>query len=455
MVDYTVSDFVDAVFAAFEDAGIRYCVLHAWDSLPDGLPSDLDIGVHPEDKSKIPVVLRRLTRKGFLAVDCHLYEVAAWSFIFSWFWGHERLAVVLDIIVEYRTRWGTLVSGQDLVAGRTRLRSFWIPAPETALQYLLAKRTLKKTFLDDHREEIRRSTIELGRPRSEAIAAKLFGEKLKGRVVDACQQDSLNSLTGELRSALFWNVVSRRPWNTVLCLAAEACRIGLRIAQPTGVFLAFLGPDGSGKSTVLNKLLDQPWFEFQSRRVFHWRPQCIAKKPDLGPVTDPHGKPARGSIGSCVRLFGFVLDYWAGYIFTIRPKLVRSGLVIFDRYFDDMAIDPRRYRYGGPVWLPRVLTRLIPRPDIYIVLDAQEDRMFLRKQEVSAEELVRLRRAYVAFAGRQSTAVLVSTDGVVEEAAAASSRAVCTWMNGRFTDRFRRWKVGGPEPGMASSRGSD
>lgn len=455
MVNYKVSDFVEAVFAALECAGTRYCVLHAWDSLPERLPSDLDIGVHPEDKCKIPIVLRHLTEKGFRAVDCHLYEVDAWSFIFSWFSGHERLSVVLDIITEYRTSWGTLVSGPELVADRTRFRSFWVPAPRTALRYLLAKRTLKQTFLDHHRKEIRTLVMELGRPQSEAIAGALFGEKLQGRIVDACLQDSLDSLSGRLRSALFWNSVRRQPSNVLSCVAGEAFRIGRRLAQPTGVFVAFMGPDGVGKSTLVSRLMDNEWCEFRSQRVFHWRPQCIAKNQDLGPVTDPHGKPSRGPVGSSLCLIGFVLDYWAGYLLTIRPTLVRSGLIVFDRYFDDVTIDPQRYRYGGPAWLPRVLRRLIPRPDIFIVLDAPVDRMLARKREVSEQELAALRRAYAVFASRQSTAVVVSTDGVLEDATAATCQAVGNWMNERFYQRFRRWKVGGPEPSMAGGRGSD
>ena len=455
MVDYSVSDFVSVIFAALESAGIRYCVLHAWESLPERLPSDLDLAIHPEDKRKIAVVLRQLTERGFRAVDCHMYEVGAWSIIVCWFCGHERLSVVVDIIVEYRTSWATILAGSELVAGRTRLRSFWVPAPAIALQYLLAKRTLKRMFLDHHQKEIRTLMIELGRARSEAIAGALFGEKLKARVVDACLNDALGSLAGQLPGAMFWGVMRRRPLNALSCVAGEAFRIVRRIAQPTGVLVAFMGPDGAGKSTLLNRLMDQEWFEFQSQRVFHWRPQCIAKEEDRGPVTDPHGKAARGPVGSCIRLIGFVLDYWVGDVLTIRPALVRSGLVMFDRYFDDMTIDPKRYRYGGPSWLPKVLSRLTPRPDIFIVLDAPVDRMLLRKQEVSEQELTRLRRAYAAFASRQSNAVVVSTDGVLEETAAATCQAVGNWMNRRFDQRFRRWKVRGPGPGMADSGGSE
>ena len=89
MVDYSVSDFVSVIFAALESAGIRYCVLHAWESLPERLPSDLDLAIHPEDKRKIAVVLRQLTERGFRAVDCHMYEVGAWSIIVCWFCGHR------------------------------------------------------------------------------------------------------------------------------------------------------------------------------------------------------------------------------------------------------------------------------------------------------------------------------------------------------------------------------
>ena len=57
-------------------------------------------------------------------------------------------------------------------------------------------------------------------------------------------------------------------------------------------------------------------------------------------------------------LSAFFLDHWVGYIFKVRPALGRSNFVIFDRYFHDVLVDPRRYRYGGPSWYAKFLARM-------------------------------------------------------------------------------------------------
>ena len=46
-----------------------------------------------------------------------------------------------------------------------------------------------------------------------------------------------------------------------------------------------------------------------------------------------------------------------------RAVLSQSGLVVFDRYFDDLLIDAKWYRYGKPMWVVRAFRSLIPKSD--------------------------------------------------------------------------------------------
>ena len=43
------ADFLGCLFASLDASNVRYCVLHSWEDLPDHLPSDLDLAVHPDD----------------------------------------------------------------------------------------------------------------------------------------------------------------------------------------------------------------------------------------------------------------------------------------------------------------------------------------------------------------------------------------------------------------------
>jgi thymidylate kinase len=87
---------------------------------------------------------------------------------------------------------------------------------------------------------------------------------------------------------------------------------------------------------------------------------------------------------------------WLGhYYLHLRPRMNSGVLLLSDRhYFDDVAIDPRKYRYGGPHALVNRLRCRLPRPDLFIFLDAPPEVLFSRKQEIPLDEVVRLRAAY-------------------------------------------------------------
>jgi thymidylate kinase len=94
------------------------------------------------------------------------------------------------------------------------------------------------------------------------------------------------------------------------------------------------------------------------------------------------------------KVFFLISDYWLGYLLQVLPLMQRSKLVIFDRYLYDLLVDSKRVRYGGPLWMLRAVARLIPHPDLLILLDAPPEVLWERKQEVPFEEVMRQREGY-------------------------------------------------------------
>lgn len=431
----SLGDFLRLLFRLLEEFHIRYCVLHGWEALPDHVRSDLDLAVHANDRAKLAAVFGVIRDRGFLPVNCHCYEVNGYSFFFCWFYGTGHSSVIVDVIFEYRDGGLILISGEDLIVGRRRQDSFWIPNPAVALQYLLAKKTLKGIFSSYQQEQIKNLVKELGRTHAEKVTAKLYGERWKKRVIDACLGGTLQMISKQLVWRLRRTVTLRNPLIPVRYFFGNSIRLIRRWFQPAGVFVVILGPDGAGKSTLAEKLLEKAGAGFRWQRVFHWRPQTIVSRPDKGPVTNPHGAPVRGPLGAIPRLAVFFADYWIGYLLVIRPLLARSGLIIFDRYFHDIAVDNKRYRYGGPLWLPRILAYLVPSPDLFLILDAEEEVILSRKREVEPEELKRLRLSYIALASEIFPSVLIKTNEGIEESSAAAFRAIARQM----AERFERW----------------
>jgi thymidylate kinase len=139
--------------------------------------------------------------------------------------------------------------------------------------------------------------------------------------------------------------------------------------------------------------------------VRHLRPQIVMPKRGAGVtiVVDPHGKPPRSPLTSVVKIFVWLIEEWYSHLFHDE----RKTLLICDRYYHDLLIDPRRYRYGGPMGAARVIGKLMPRPDLWILLDAAADVLQARKQEVPQQETERQRSAYLDFVQCQKNHAVV------------------------------------------------
>lgn len=183
-----------------------------------------------------------------------------------------------------------------------------------------------------------------------------------------------------------------------------------------GLWIAFFGPDGAGKSAVIERLQSQPGPHFPSVIRFHFRPMFRTCALDQPPVLAPHSKPARGTLFSLCKLFYWLMDCWFGYLMVIRPGLSRSRLVIFDRYLHDVLVDPARYRLpASSLWLARLLVQLAPRPDLCILLDVPADILQNRKSEVSTAESHRQRLAYLEMFHALPDKLLVDANCPVDE----------------------------------------
>ena len=186
--------------------------------------------------------------------------------------------------------------------------------------------------------------------------------------------------------------------------------------------VVFLGPDGSGKSSVAQAVAQRLAPDFAGTLRLHLRPR-LALSPDTDAIApSPHDEPPRNSLMSILKLLYFALDYNLGHCFRVRPRVKTGALVIFDRYCHDMLVDPRRYRYGGPQWLLRCLAAVVPKPDLWLLLDAPAQALRQRKQEVARTELVRLRAGYRELLQRLPSGVVIDAgqplDAVVETAVA-------------------------------------
>ena len=325
----------------------------------------------------------------------------------------------------------------DMLGRRIRTTAgVYVPHPADAFIQYLVRRIDKNVLEQVHGLYLSRLWAEAG-CEAEMALSELLNSTDRALVCRASESGDWRPVMDrlpQLREALSMRAVF--DWQRLLWIAKRARE---RISHPSGLFVAFFGPDGSGKSTVIAGVRDALGEIFDRVSVTHLRPRTgIAHVHELQVVTDPHGMAPRGAVLSIVKLLYFCMDYFIGYWRNIWPARVCGRCVIFDRYFDDILVDPARYRFGAPLFLVRMFRRFVPDPECYILLDAPAEVLQSRKQEVTPEESSRQRQAYLALFARLQEGRVVNASGDVRTVQAAAAAQLFDYLARRTADRLEK-----------------
>lgn len=404
-----------------------YCILTGYERLPDSFDTDIDFLVDQEDFDRMPRILEEVARKTgtrlFQAID---HELTGRAFFLGSLVGPSLTIVQPDCAADYRHFGRAWLSAKEVLGAR-RLHpgGFYIPSIAHEFAYSLIKRLNKRSFSREHGYRLHRlyveDRIECGRMIARFIRGPEGSQIVRMASANdwTAMYDSIEPFRAAMmrsRKETFAEKLKDFPRNALYTLR--------RIVQPTGCWIAFMGPDGCGKSLVLNAVSQELAPSFRTIRRYHLRPRLIGRKPaNQGPVTDPHGQPPRGTVASIAKVIDLWLDYVLGYLLRILPGLIRTELVLFDRCFYDLLVDSRRIRYGGPPALLKAAAGIAPRPDLVILLDAPPEVLRARKQEVPAAEVARQRAGYLDLARTLPSAVVINAaqtaDDVIHDVVAA------------------------------------
>jgi thymidylate kinase len=396
-----------------------YCILSGYDLLPEFFDTDIDFMVDQGSFERMPRIIESVAQQTntrlFHSVD---HEISGRSYWLASQQGQELTIVQPDSASDYR-HFGSLWlrSEEVLAARRWHPRGFWIPAAAHEFAYYLIKRINKRSFTSEHGRKLHRLYSEDAAGCDRMIQRFWKGPRRQELSRMASSDDwaemkvSLDSLRREMRQNTAESV-----WARLASIPKHVVSVYDRLKRPTGGWIAIMGPDGSGKSHVISAIRQQFAFAYREVRCFHLRPKVLRRGASAGvAVTDPHGQPPRGHVASIAKVFFLIADYWIGYLSKLAPAMLRSDLIIFDRYIYDLLVDSKRVRYGGPLWLLRLAARVVPRPDLVILLDAPAEVLWSRKREVTFEEVVRQRNAYQQVArSLHSTVVVDASQGLAD-----------------------------------------
>ncbi|MFQ5786104.1 MAG: hypothetical protein ACE5H8_14955, partial [Alphaproteobacteria bacterium] len=288
----TPRDVAGRLWRFLDAEGLSWCVVGANGAEGDG---DIDIVVTGLGGAALARVMRRFARANDVELAQILrHEWSAWFFVFAWP-GDDGMPRYLhaDVCGDYLRAGRPILAADEIVGGRRAGRDadgrplgYPVPAPPDAFIYYLVKKIAKGALNqrqagwlgDAWRADPAAARARIARFWSGADAEILVRAAASGDWREVRQ--ALPELARALDAAL------RRPpgarWR-------EAARRFGRILRPTGLMIAVLGPDGSGKSRLIETLLPALAPAFRRCRRLHLRPRILGGGRGGAPVDDPHG----------------------------------------------------------------------------------------------------------------------------------------------------------------------
>lgn len=395
------------LIARLEACGIPAILLRNYKRFPAEMGHDLDLFV---PRAAWPAALGCL-RALLAGAGGEIVHIQPLDYVFAvWFRLSEPGAKPIHLDFYHGAfTWHGLpyLNELELVEQRRSFGEFHVPRPaHEALNLWLASLLWGGFLKERYRERILALLAEPGeRAEFERVVRGQFGDAgLKAAVLLSQPTDAAawRRAAAALRRAFRTRSFLRHPGRSVAGGARHWARECALMFNPPAPHLAILGPDGSGKSSVIAGLKARLGGCFGEVIEHHWRPGVLPdvgvllgkRAKSTGPTTDPHAKPPHSVPVSLFRLFYYGIDHWLGWPFRVwRPK-AKNHLVIFDRYAEDMACDPHRFRLGTPPRLAWLMARLAPRPDLTFVLMADAGVILGRKAEVGMERLIQLLANY-------------------------------------------------------------
>ena len=165
-----------------------------------------------------------------------------------------------------------------------------------------------------------------------------------------------------------------------------------------GRVIVIAGPDGVGKTTLAEALVDRLRPDHRVTR-FHQRASVLPTRT-RGPVTEPHRLRPYGAALSLFKALYLFADSWLGWWVKVRPLVGNGGWVVIERGWWDVVVDPKRYRIGLPGGFLGYLAKWVRQPDLLVILEVSVEAVARRKMELPIDEFSRQIGSWRAIGAR-------------------------------------------------------
>lgn len=376
-------ELLKTVFTSLAQARIDYCLLRDYDHLDQLVEGEIDLLVR---ESHFPKLARLLERHGFVSSPNwghapHQFFVAYSQTTDTWF----KLDVVTALAYGKPVHAIDTPLAASCLAKRQRAGLVFIPSPEDELVTLLLHCILDKGYFTPARcqrlKALRRQITDESYLSALLVLYWLPTITWPG-LAALIDQENWTALVAQrtrvaarLTNRDRFGVLKRQVMHRVL----RKLNRWLYAQRPPSLAVAFLAPDGAGKSTLVEGI--QKSFYFPVVTIYMGLYQKGTKPSILSRILG-------------LRFAQRLGRQWVRYL-TARYHLSRRRLVVFDRYTYDALVSAPSSSALLKRWRRWLLAYACPAPDLIVVLDAPGDLLYARKGEHNSQHLERQRQSYL------------------------------------------------------------
>jgi len=398
-----LKEFLLQLFHRLEQANVKYCVLRNYQMIPEGIENDVDMLVLPKDRLAFErCILDSAKATGWSL----LMKPVRYGYRSYWFQSTTSGRYVhFDAWTKIAWKGLRWANEAKILSRRIRRKQFYIPCASDEACISLIKDLIQ---LGNIKEKYKNLITSMLRQDKMSLIKALgwgLGKSLSTKLCDLIEEGKWSEIAirkDEIRKRVFIECVRRKPISPIIGMA---CFFGgyiwSLISHRSGIFIAFIGPDGSGKTTIANMLLHSMRDIFPSTQCYHGRfgilpdMRTLYNKlrmwfgyrplPEAGAGTAAlHDMTPHGVFRALAYLGYYAIDYILGF-WHVNQSRAKGQMIVFDRYYYDYYVSPLFAKI--PRFLLSAVGWIIPKPDMLLYLNCDADAIHQRKPELTPAQI--------------------------------------------------------------------
>lgn len=388
--------FLKSYFQSLERHDIDFCVIRNVEEVIRGDAHDIDMCVGSSHLSTAEKLLSEQAQKQGWKLHLKtgsandLSNIKCYNYHFIEEEENQIYIVHIDIFPTYAWKGYELLSNETLLENVNKDTIFHSIAPETESVCNLFVRLLYNGAIKDKYKPKVQGTFRNNKEKVCELMRHFLSEDLVTLAYDCAIDGNWKHLENARPQIIRY--IKKNTKRNLLRYISYLCSKAL---HRKGIIVAFMGTDGSGKSTIINGIERTLANTFSNNTLnyYHWRPGYIKSEKRLDTTgnvvsnVQPHSLLPYGTAVSLLKILLYTGDYILGYWMKIYWQAAQGHLVVFDRYYYDFYMDKARYRLKLPDSLIRIFHPFIPKPDITFVLLGNADQIQSRKNELPLDEV--------------------------------------------------------------------